>query len=661
MKPRFLLLALILLLSAVCVSAQDAIVDSIYQDFKAAKNDSIKYARLNDIVRIAKRKKDYQLLKEYAEVGIDWALKIKNDSYILSYQTDYSIFLDKDSSSSRALTYLEDAYHNSKAKDGESRLFAINRLAKLYIDSDQIKEGTEAYKETIRLSKVLNNSGGFASAALGLSNFLMGQKVYSEAKPYIDESVIACGGIEGPSKFGCLGVAYHNLGLYFNKTNQYDSSIFYSLKSIEVKEKINNLPGIITSLQLKCNGELNLKDTSAALETIIKSIEIARKSKRFKSNLVGSLLHLSYIYTIKGEIQKVIPLWNEIEENKATIKQRADISNYYFVKVRLLESQKKYKEAFKTQKEEFAFVDSLRNSSNLSIISEMENKYETDRFKQEKEVAEIEMVAAQEKSELARKNNLYIVGFTLLILILLLVLISRFSVIKRQKKELNKAYAQLEISKKNELAVSNLKALQSQMNPHFIFNALNSVQDLVLLQDIRNSNKYLGKFSDLIRKILLSSKAQFISLEEEIEILGLYLDLEKLRFGDDFIIDFKTEVADADLTAIELPAMFIQPYIENAIKHGLFHKEGKKELKVHFKKQTNYLTCIVEDNGVGQEKSKIYKEKNLHLHTGFSTEAINDRIRLLNETLNKKILLETVDLMENGVAQGTRVTLQFPI
>lgn len=661
MKPRFLFLTVILLLNTVLVPAQSSVVDSIYQDFNDTEVDSIKYASLNAIVRIAKKKKDYLLLKEYSQIGINWALKIKNEPYLLSYHTDYSIFLDKDSSSTKALAHLERAYHNSKAGDCEAKLFAINMLARLYLDSDQVQKGTDAYKETIRLSKELNNVGGFASAAIGLSNFLMGQKVYSEAKPYMDESVIACSGIEGPQKFGCLGVAYHNLGTYFNKTNQYDSSVFYSLKSIEVKEKINNLPGIISSLQLKGNSELKLQDTSAAIETLIESIELARKSKRFKPNLIGSLLHLAYIYRAKGEIQRVVPLWDEIEENKSIIKQRADLSNYYIVKVSLLESQKKYKEAFKTQKEEFSFLDSLRNSNNLSIISEMENKYETDRFKQDKELAEIESIAAKEKTELARRNNLYITGFTFLILFLLLILISRFYVIRKQKIKLKRAYNQLEINKKNELAVSNLKALQSQMNPHFIFNALNSVQDLVLLQDIRNSNKYLGKFSDLIRKILLSSKEQFIPLAEEIEILSLYLDLEKLRFGDDFIINFKAEITESDMANIQLPAMFIQPYIENSIKHGLFHKEGEKKLRVHFYKENNYLNCIVEDNGVGQEKSKQFKEKNLHLHTGFSTEAINDRIRLLNETLDQKIGLETIDLVENGVATGTRVHLQFPI
>lgn len=230
------------------------------------------------------------------------------------------------------------------------------------------------------------------------------------------------------------------------------------------------------------------------------------------------------------------------------------------------------------------------------------------------------------------------------------------------KKNKRKSLDLLEKQKlKTAVTESKLKALQSQMNPHFIFNALNSVQDLVILKDIRNSNKYLGKFSDLIRKILISSKNQFISLAEEIKILNLYLDLEKLRFGDDFKIDIQCEIDEEKQEEIVLPAMFIQPYIENAIKHGLFHKEGLKKLKVHFCLKEKYLECIVEDNGIGQEKAAELKQKRLHLHTGFSTESIYERIGLLNETLDKKIKLEIIDLEENGKALGTRVVLQFPV
>lgn len=211
-----------------------------------------------------------------------------------------------------------------------------------------------------------------------------------------------------------------------------------------------------------------------------------------------------------------------------------------------------------------------------------------------------------------------------------------------------------------EMVASELKALRSQMNPHFIFNTLNSIQDIVLLQDIRSSNKFLGKFSDLMRKILLSSEQQFIALDEEVEILNLYLDLEKLRFGDEFKIDFSCNIPEEEQERIRLPAMFVQPYIENAIKHGLFNKKGEKRLFVSFQmlnEQT--LECIVQDNGIGQKQAAALKKD--RLHTGFSKEAINERIQLFNQALDKKIKLQILDLEKDGLALGTKVILYFPV
>jgi tetratricopeptide (TPR) repeat protein len=308
------------------------------------------------------------------------------------------------------------------------------------------------------------------------------------------------------------------------------------------------------------------------------------------------------------------------------------------------------------------YADTLFNQERTQAIEELKAKYETEKLIQDKEIADAESLVALEKAKRSKFVSYGAIFFAAIVSLLVALILNRLKLIRRQKRKLDDAYAQLEESKKNELAVSNLKALQSQMNPHFIFNALNSVQDLVLLQDIRSSNKYLGKFSDLIRKILLSSKAQFITLAEEVEILNLYLDLEKLRFGDDFEIDLKCDVPEDKQEDIDLPAMFIQPYLENAIKHGLFHKAGLKKLKVHFKLiGANTLECMVEDNGIGQEQAAIYKQKRLHLHTGFSTEAINERIRLLNETLVNKIELTIEDLFYHNQASGTRIILRFPV
>lgn len=660
MKPIILFALVVFACFQQYLYAQTSEIDSLYHVFTTKSKDSVQFDQLEEIILKA-AKVDYLLVKKYANVGINLATAQKDSSSVLIFKTHYSKFLKKDSSAAQALAYLEKAYLQLKASDSKGKNFAINNLAALYTESNQIKKGAEAYKESMRLSKLYNKDAGVVSSTIGLVTLFVSQKMYSEAKPYMDESVIGCNLLELPTRNHCLGVAYNNLAAYYLKTDQLDSAILYCNKSIKVKEAVNNILGIISSLQTKGNCQLKLNDTLASVTSTLEAIKLARTSPKLKTILVGSLLHLVNIYTKIDQTKKADILWQEIEENKSFIKRMPDQLNYYVFKVGFLISNNKIKEAMNLQKEQFNFLDSLRNVSNASIVSEMENQFETEKYKQEKLIANIEKINAQKQTAMSKKNNLYIVGFTIFILILLLFLISRFSVIKKQKKKLNQAYSLLETSKNNELAVSNLKALQSQMNPHFIFNALNSVQDLVLLQDIRNSNKYLGKFSDLIRKILLSSKKQFINLEEEIEMLTLYLDLEKLRFGENFKINFKIELAEKDIQSIKLPAMFIQPYIENAIKHGLFHKEGEKQLAVQFFKKNNFLNCIVQDNGVGQKKSNELKKKNRHLHTGFSTEAINDRISLLNKTLQNKILIETIDLIENGEAKGTRVHLQFPI
>ncbi|MGB1019177.1 MAG: histidine kinase [Chitinophagales bacterium] len=399
-------------------------------------------------------------------------------------------------------------------------------------------------------------------------------------------------------------------------------------------------------------------------EALLWNIKLDSLNKKFKSIEYDIKVRQNYlsIWYYKEEFEKAKKVALEtlnLLKSEKKIAEKAFVLQYL---AKIAEKEKQFEKAtnYLNQYIEAKDKKELDKSAKLGIKQVLQYKFEQqkeiDDLKYEKEIA----IAKAQK----QRNRIGFIAAAIiagLIALFSILIFNRLKLIRKQKTKLDNAYEQLEESKKNELAVSNLKALQSQMNPHFIFNALNSVQDLVLLQDIRNSNKYLGKFSDLIRKILLSSKEQFITLEEEVEILSLYLDLEKLRFGEDFIIDLQCNVSEKQQDEIMLPAMFIQPYIENAIKHGLFHKEGKKELMVHFNIKNNALECIIKDNGIGQKKAAEFKQKRLHLHTGFSTEAINERIRLLNETSEKKIELEIEDLFEGDLAIGTKIILFFPI
>lgn len=212
------------------------------------------------------------------------------------------------------------------------------------------------------------------------------------------------------------------------------------------------------------------------------------------------------------------------------------------------------------------------------------------------------------------------------------------------------------------LALSQLTALRSQMNPHFMFNVLNSVQGLIYSNQKSKASDYLGKFSDLMRKILDSSDKSKIDLKEEVETLKLYIELEAERFDDDFeyTINSNEQLFNMD---IKIPSMIIQPYIENAIKHGLLHKKGIKKLELDFSlsKNNNYLNITIEDNGIGREAS-MEINKNKQKHKSFATKAIDRRIELLNKQMIKPIELKIIDYtLDKDFKTGTKIILKIPI
>lgn len=178
---------------------------------------------------------------------------------------------------------------------------------------------------------------------------------------------------------------------------------------------------------------------------------------------------------------------------------------------------------------------------------------------------------------------------------------------------------------------------------------------MVQLKDIKKSNKYLGKSNRLISKIFLSAKEQFIKLEEEIEMLNLYLDLEKLRLGTAFKADLYCDIDTFKQTEIKLPTMFIQPYIENAIK------QAPQSVKIQFSLKENFLACIIQNIDLENNKKTHFEEKRLHFHTVFTIESTKDRIQVLNNTLKRKIKLEVVNLFEEKKLIGTQTTLLFPV
>ncbi len=219
---------------------------------------------------------------------------------------------------------------------------------------------------------------------------------------------------------------------------------------------------------------------------------------------------------------------------------------------------------------------------------------------------------------------------------------------------------EMEVLKLNkDLATWQITALRAQMNPHFIFNAMNSIQQFTLKNDTDNANLYISKFSALLRKVLHTSQQSLISLEEEAEQLGLYLEIEKLRMGNDFVFAITIDV-EIEADALQMPGMLVQPFVENAIKHGLPLRQGEKRLTIHFSMPDEFhLSVVVTDNGIGRrEAEELKKQQTLLPHESKGIELVKHRLRLLEQDKqhNGDVVIE--DLPDNS---GTKVILLIPV
>lgn len=232
---------------------------------------------------------------------------------------------------------------------------------------------------------------------------------------------------------------------------------------------------------------------------------------------------------------------------------------------------------------------------------------------------------------------------------------------KIKQKEQQRQLEVKQLSLDNELINLKLENLRSQMNPHFIFNALNSIQEYIVLNQKMLASTYLGKFADLIRTYLNHSTKGRITLQEEIDCLDMYLELEKLRFEDklEYTINSSGSLTTSE---VYIPTMLIQPYVENALKHGLLHRKTDRVLKIDFfiNDKTNTVKCIIVDNGVGRDKAEEFKARKNKKHKSFATKATQDRLALLNYGKQKQVGVIITDLFEANQPSGTQVEINIP-
>lgn len=247
----------------------------------------------------------------------------------------------------------------------------------------------------------------------------------------------------------------------------------------------------------------------------------------------------------------------------------------------------------------------------------------------------------------------------LVTVLLLLGLVYYSYSIKRKMRKVEEQKEKLQMEER--LSRSMLSALRSQMNPHFFFNALNTVQAYIFTNEKSKASDYLAKLSMLTRTILEMSEAETVLLSSEIEALNLYLELERTRFGNDFRYSVVVENISEPMV-YEIPSMIIQPFVENAVKHGLLHKEGEKVLHIKFVKEGQELMVTIDDNGIGRARSEALNEIKKKKYKSYSTRATAERVKLLNASSPDRIYVSITDKMStDGVAMGTMVLIKIKL
>lgn len=221
---------------------------------------------------------------------------------------------------------------------------------------------------------------------------------------------------------------------------------------------------------------------------------------------------------------------------------------------------------------------------------------------------------------------------------------------------------QLETAFEKKLAETEMAALRAQMNPHFIFNCLNSIKLYTIENDAETASNYLTKFSRLIRLVLENSKSEKIILSREIETLRLYIELEMMRFKDKLVYELTIEPT-VDQEYLEVPPLLVQPYIENAIWHGLMHKKEGGKVIIQFTQPAEHLLeVVITDNGIGREKAAVLKSKESNRHKSFGIKMTNERLQVINQLYDIQTKVTITDLYNaDHLPAGTRVVIQIPV
>ncbi len=510
---------------------------------------------------------------------------------------------------------------------------SLVNIGTVHKDQGNYEKAIMYYQKSLKLCEELGDKRGMGICFGNIGNVHFGQGNYEKAILYYQKYLKLCEELGDKRGMGMsfvyIGNVYYEQGSSDSSkilaAYMYDKAMEYYQKSLKISEELGDKQEI--ALILGNIAELNNKQ-----ENFHKAIKFAEKSLNI-SREIGALLREMEAY-----------------EHLSTAYEGLNYTG------KALEYYKLYTDA----------KDSLFNEEKNKQITEIETKYETEKKEKEIEILNKDkQILLQDKKlqvlELSKKQKKIVKQRIIIILgFIIFLFFSLLLIIYFRTKEIKKrSFLQQELNKYMQ------KALSQQMNPHFIFNSLNSIQSYILQNDKRTSNKYLTKFANLMRITLENSQHHTIPIQNELQALNLYLELEALRFKEKF--DFTISVdKNIDTLSYKIPTLLIQPYVENAIWHGIMNKETKGKIKIELKLENNTdfygIVCYIGDNGIGREKAMEIKKKKNQSHQSLGTKIQETRLNLINSLYGSNMNIKYTDLKdENGNAQGTKVELRVPV
>ncbi|KAF2519801.1 tetratricopeptide repeat protein [Flavobacterium salilacus subsp. salilacus] len=633
--------------------SQQKVLDSLFAAQQNAKSDKERVALLNAIaseyiendpekmMEYARKALTLAQKKELREQEADSWLNIGNANIMMSRYTDALISF-------------------SNSQDILEKLLTEKEVA----NEDDIKSALARAYGSIGI--VCSEQNNYAGA---LKYYFKALKIYQDTK---QEDIVAR--------------LYNNIGIVYKTHKEYDKALDYFRKALEVQKKIGDNTSAITITNIgniylaqdkndralqsynealsifqehenkRGEGELynNLGnyynktgDTAKAEKSYKKALEIF-DSVGEKYGTSASLAFLGTIYAKQGESNEALDYLKRssvMAEEIGVLEQVKDseksISELY-------EEKGNYKEALIHYKKYSVAKDSINNAENIKNMVREEMNYEMERKEAlQKTEAEKREAIYKEQNKRYRQQMLFIGVLAVLLFGLAFVVYNRLQLKKT-------------LTLQRDLAEYEQKALHLQMNPHFVFNCLGSISSFIVQNGTDSAIKYLSKFSKLMRLTLEYSKESLIPIDSEIEGLQNYLELEQLRFNQMFDFSITKDPNIEDDMAI--PPLLLQPFVENAIIHGIVPKKEKGSITIDFALVNDKLVCTVIDDGIGFSKSKELKENSVTVHKSMALEITRKRLEVIQAFTSKTSQVEIKELFnDEGVPAGTKIILNLPI